>query len=107
MSRKLEIFEDILTNAYDNDKFVAFMQEFLSNMELIAPKAYIQKISANFMYYVAGYYHIGNYTGNDNNKIAVFSVALRKGDSVERARTMQRNFSRRRGTQIPHIYKRM
>lgn len=91
MSRKSEIFEKVLTQAYDNDIFVNFVQEFLNNVELVAPTAY-KKVYNNFSYYVDGYYHIGNYTGNDGNKIAVFSVALNKGDSVERARTMQRNF---------------
>ena len=91
MSRKSEIFESVLTSAYDNNAFVGFVQELLNNVELVAPKAY-KKIYNNFSYYVDGYYHIGNYTGNDGGKIAIFSVALKKGDSVERARTMQRNF---------------
>ena len=91
MSRKSEIFENVLTQAYDNGVFTNFVQEFLNNVDLVAPTVY-KKVYNNFSYYVDGYYHIGNYTGNDGNKIAVFSVALRKGDSVERARTMQRNF---------------
>lgn len=91
MSRKSELFEKVLINPYDNGEFVRFIKEFLNNIELVAPNSY-QKIYNNFSYYVDGYYHIGNYIGSDNNKIAVFSVALRKGDSVERARTMQRNF---------------
>ena len=91
MSRKAEIFENVLTNPYDNGVFANFVQEFLNNVELVAPSSY-KKVYNNFSYYVDGYYHIGNYTGNDGNKIAIFSVALRRGDSVERARTMQRNF---------------
>lgn len=91
MSRKSELFEKVLINPYDNGEFVRFIEEFLNNIELVAPNSY-QKIYNNFSYYVDGYYHIGNYIGSDDNKIAVFSVALRKGDSVERARTMQRNF---------------
>ena len=87
MSRKSEIFEKVLTGAYDNSVFVNFVQEFLNDMEPVAPTAY-KKVYNNFSYYVDGYYHIGNYMGSDGNKIAVFSVALRKGDSVERARTM-------------------
>lgn len=91
MSRKKDIFEKVLTNAYNSDAFVGFIQELLNDIELVAPTTY-NKVYNNFSYYVDGYYHIGNYTGNDGNKIAVFSVALKKGDSVERARTMQRNF---------------
>lgn len=91
VSRKTEIFEKVLTNSYDNSVFINFVQEFLNNVELVAPSTY-KRVYNNFSYYVDGYYHIGNYTGNDGNKIAIFSVALRRGDSVERARTMQRNF---------------
>lgn len=91
VSRKSEIFEKVLTGAYNHSVFVNFVQEFLNNIALVAPTAY-KKVFNNFSYYVDGYYHIGNYTGNDGNKIAIFSVALKKGDSVERARTMQRNF---------------
>ena len=82
MSRKSEIFESVLTSAYDNNAFVGFVQELLNNVELVAPNAY-KKVYNNFSYYVDGYYHIGNYTGNDGGKIAIFSVALKKGDSVE------------------------
>lgn len=91
MSRKTDIFENVLTTAYNNDAFVGFIQELLNDIEMVAPTTY-NKVYNNFSYYVDGYYHIGNYTGNDGNRIAVFSVALKKGDSVERARTMQRNF---------------
>lgn len=91
MSRKSEIFENVLTQAYDNGVFTNFVQEFLNHVDLVAPTVYT-KVYNNFSYYVDGYCHIGNYTGSDGNKIAIFSVALRKGDSVERARTMQRNF---------------
>lgn len=91
MSRKSEIFESVLTSAYNNNDFVRFVQELLNHVELVAPNT-TQFVSNNFYSYIAGYYHIGNYMGNDGNKIAIFSVALRSGDSVERARTMQRNF---------------
>jgi len=91
VSRKAEIFEKVLTQPYENGMFIHFIQEFLNHVILVAPTSY-KRVYNNFSYYVDGYYHIGNYTGNDGNKIAIFSVALQKGDSVARARTMQRNF---------------
>lgn len=91
MSRKTDIFEAVLTNPYSHSSFVDFVREFLNDMEMVAPTQY-KKIYNNFSYYVDGYYHIGNYQGDNGEKIAVFSVALKKGDSVERSRTMQRNF---------------
>lgn len=91
MNRKLDIFENVLTNPFDNDQFVGFVREFLNNVELVAPTKYNKEYS-NFSFYVDGYYHIGNYKSEDGDKIAVFSVCLNKGDTVERARSMQRNF---------------
>lgn len=91
MSRKTDIFEAVLTNPYNHSSFVDFVREFLNDMEMVAPTQY-KKIYNNFSYYVDGYYHIGNYQGDNGEKIAVFSVVLKKGDSVERSRTMQRNF---------------
>lgn len=91
MSRKTDIFEAVLTSPYNHSSFVDFVREFLNDMDMVAPTQY-KKIYNNFSYYVDGYYHIGNYKGDNKEKIAVFSVALKKGDSVERSRTMQRNF---------------
>lgn len=91
MNRKLEIFENVLTSPFDNDAFVGFVRELLNNVELVAPTKYNKEYS-NFSFYVDGYYHIGNYISDDNDKIAVLSVCLNRGDTVERARGMQRNF---------------
>lgn len=91
MSRKTDIFEAVLTNPYNHNSFVDFVREFLNDMDIVAPTQY-KKVYNNFSYYVDGYYHIGNYQGDNGEKIAIFSVALKKGDSVERSRTMQRNF---------------
>lgn len=91
MNRKSEIFEQVLTSPFDNDTFVGFIREFLDNIQLVAPTNYNKEYS-NFSFYVDGYYHIGNYISDDKDKIAIFSVCLKKGDTVERARGMQRNF---------------
>lgn len=91
MSKKTEIFEQVLTQPFNNDNFVGFVREFLNIVEMVAPTRFLPERS-NFSFYVAGYNHIANYAGNDGNKIAIFSVALNKGDTVERARGIQRNF---------------
>lgn len=91
MSRKQEIFQAVLTSPYNNDNFVSFVREFLNNVEMVAPNRYVE-VRSNFSFYVNGYYHIGNYISDDGDKIAVISVCLNRGDTVERARGMQRNF---------------
>ena len=91
MSRKQEIFQTVLTNPYNHDSFVGFIREFLNGIEIVAPNRYIE-VKSNFSFYVDGYYHVGNYVSDNGDKIAVISVCLNRGDTVERARGMQRNF---------------
>lgn len=91
MNRKQEIFEGVLKKAYVHDDFVGFTREFLNDIQLVAPTKYNKEYS-NFSFYVDGYYHIGNYKTDDGDVIAVLSVNLHKGETVERARSMQRNF---------------
>lgn len=88
---KIEKFEKVLTSAYKNAEFVEFVREFFNIVDMVAPTRYNKEYS-NFSLYVDGYYHIGNYISDDGDKIAIFSVCLNKGDTVERARGMQRNF---------------
>ena len=49
MNRKLEIFEKVLTNPFDNDQFVGFVREFLNNVELVAPT----KITKNIVIFLS------------------------------------------------------
>ena len=91
MNRKQEIFEKVLKNSYEHEEFVGFVKEFLTKTELVAPNRYEEEKS-NFSTFVNGYYHIGNYISDNLDKIIILSVCLNKGDTVERARGMQRNF---------------
>ena len=91
-------FEKTLKSAYNHTDFISFINEFLSGksdpncgIKSIAPDFY-QEERSNFSYYVDGYYHIGYYNSEENQKILLLSVCLKKGETVERARSMQRNF---------------
>ena len=60
MNKKLEDFEKVLSNKYDNDSFVGFVKEFFNDVKLVAPTFFNTNVGSNFFYYVQGYYHIGN-----------------------------------------------
>jgi len=76
------------------DTFVPFTRELLTDETMVAPNKYNKEYS-NFSYHIAGYTHIANYYGSDRKKVSIFAVELKKGESVERARSMQRNFVKR------------
>lgn len=91
LEQKRKIFEETLTKAYDHDKYVMFLRELLDNMKLVAPNQ--DKEPYNTFYAAVDHYrHIGNYVGEDHNKVALFSVCLHNDKNLENARSMQRAF---------------
>lgn len=89
--QKRKIFEGTLTQAYDHDRYVQFLRELLDNMQLVAPNKEVKPWNT-FSAAIDHYRHIGNYVGEDNNKVALFSVCLRNDKNIENARSMQRSF---------------
>lgn len=89
--QKRIIFVDTLTKEYNHDKYVLFLKELLDNMKLVAPAKEIKPYNI-FSAAIDHYRHIGNYTGEDNNKVALFSVCLANDKNLENARSMQRAF---------------
>lgn len=89
--QKRKIFEATLTEAFDHDRYVKFLRELLDNMQLVAPNREVKPWNT-FSAAVDHYRHIGNYIGEDNNKVALFSVCLKNDKNLENARSMQRAF---------------
>lgn len=92
MDGKRVILENTFTKAYDSESFTKFIKEFFNNCTIVS-KVYKDYWNwSEFAYYMNCYTHIGNYIDDNKNKIAIFSVELKKNRNVERARSMQRNF---------------
>lgn len=89
--QKRKIFEATLTEAFDHDRYVQFLRELLDNMQLVAPNREVKPWNT-FSAAVDHYRHIGNYIGEDNNKVALFSVCLKNDKNLENARSVQRAF---------------
>ena len=94
MGRKQEIFESVLTSAYDHNRFVDFSREIITGLNL---KRYdIENKPYNtFSNFIARYFQIGDFIDPEDNTVGIFSVELKRGESVERARTAQRTFVKR------------
>jgi hypothetical protein len=86
-----EIVKNTFENPFDKIKFIGFVKNLLNSIEEapfsykgnFIPDAYDQSVST--------LERIGKYTDGEH-KIDILVVKLRKETSIERARTMQRNF---------------
>ncbi|MBQ6974924.1 MAG: hypothetical protein IJQ16_00010, partial [Selenomonadaceae bacterium] len=85
MSRKQQIFEDVLQGAYSLEKFARFSRELFTGLNIYSNNS--KKPPQNFSEHIKEYYVLGR-----QDDIAVLAVNLQKNKSVERARSVQRNF---------------
>ena len=60
--KKQELFIDVLTNPYNHQAYVRFLQEFLNKMQLVAPRKF-NKAYGSVSNVIEGHFHIGNYAG--------------------------------------------
>ena len=85
------IIRETFESSFDHNKYFRFTRELLNNIEedpFIYQGNYIPDA---FKDYITQYERLGKYNIGEN-RIDVLVVNLRKETSVERARTMQRNF---------------
>ncbi len=91
IEKKRQIFEETLTEVFDHERYLKFLRELLPNIQMVAPNREVPPYNT-FSAAVEHYRHIANYTGEDNSKIALFSVCLKNDKNLENARSMQRAF---------------
>lgn len=85
LTLKQQIFEEVLQSAYSIEKFVRFSREFFTDLRIASTRP--QKPPQNFSEHIKEFYALGK-----QNDVAVLAVNLQKNKSVERARSVQRNF---------------
>ncbi|MHB8232893.1 MAG: hypothetical protein ACYDDB_08335 [bacterium] len=86
-----KLVKETFENPFDKEKFILFIKNLLNHIE---EKTFI--LSGNYIKdayekYISSYERIGKYNDGEHD-IDVLIVRLKKETSIERARTMQRNF---------------
>jgi len=92
MDAKLQILTETFENEFSMHAFTRFTREFFNTIEIVNPDKKNINFLSEYAFYIASHTHVANYTDSERNRIAIFAVELRSGRSIERARSMQRNF---------------
>lgn len=92
MDAKLQILTETFENEFSMHMFTRFTREFFNTIEIVNPDKKNINYLSEYAFYIASHTHVANYTDSERNRIAIFSVELKSGRSIERARSMQRNF---------------
>jgi hypothetical protein len=88
---KLTILKDTFENQFNLDRFKKFTREFFNEPEML-PDNRRTGIWREYDNHINSYYTIAKYTDSENNNLIVLAVELKKDGSIDRARSMQRNF---------------
>jgi len=88
---KLRLLKEILENEFSIESFQRFTREFFNGPNML-PLKRDDRIWLEYKNSIDAYYKIANYKDRDKNKMLILAVELKKGSTVERARSLQRNF---------------
>jgi len=78
-------------NSFNKENFILFLKNLLKSFEEKTFKYQGQYIPDSFKEYINSFERIGKYN-NDDKEIDLLIVELKKGHSIERSRSLQRNF---------------
>ena len=94
MSMKSELFIKTFENPFEIGQYKIFAKEFFNSLEWIRPDKFMEDgwNWSEFSFYIKGYYHLANFTGNDKSQIAVFAVEMKNYKNIDKSRSAQRNF---------------
>jgi hypothetical protein len=87
----IKLIRETFENTFEKERYVGFVKNLFNKISLDAFEYYGQYIPEAFKPYISKYERIGKYTTEDK-RIDILIVYLNKETSIERARTMQRNF---------------
>ncbi|ODS33594.1 MAG: type IIS restriction/modification enzyme - site-specific DNA methyltransferase (adenine specific) [Candidatus Scalindua rubra] len=89
----INLIRETFQNTFDKGRFSKFIKELLNHIEETPTTVYRGNIIPDaYKPYINTLDRIGKYGDVDENKIDILIIHLKKETSLERARTMQRNF---------------
>jgi len=88
---KLSILKDTFEKQFNIERFKKFTREFFNEPEML-PENRRTGIWKEYSNHINSYSTIAKYTDSENNNLIVLAVELKKDGSMDKARSMQRNF---------------
>ncbi len=87
----INLIKETFENPFEKERYVKFVKNLFNKISLEPFEYYGQYIPDTFKQYINKYERVGKYVSEDK-RIDILIVFLNKETSIERARTMQRNF---------------
>lgn len=92
MATKQQLLIDTLEQPFEMEQYIKFVTEFFNTIKTNAHIQTNEKVWGEYREHIKSYTKIGRYIDENNKKIDIWAVELCSEGSVERARSLQRNF---------------
>lgn len=92
MVTKQQLLIDTLEQPFEMGQYIKFVTEFFNTINTNAHIQTNEKVWGEYREHIKSYTKIGRYIDDNNKKIDIWAVELCSEGSVERARSLQRNF---------------
>jgi len=90
--QSINAVRETFESSFDRTRFIRFIRNLLNEYEAAEISRTGNYIPDAYSNYVSKYERIGKYADSDDKRIDILIVHLKKETSIERARSMQRNF---------------
>lgn len=84
-----KLIKETFNQSYSHDRFRKFIRELTKNYE---DRNTSGQVPNNFKDSIKSVFRVGKYVDAERNEIEILAVTLAKDTSLDRARTLQRNF---------------
>lgn len=88
---KINLLEETFKNPFNIDSFRRFTREFFNEPEMLRESRRIG-IPREYTDHINAYYTLAKYEDSQGNNLIVLAVELKRHTSIDRARSIQRNF---------------
>lgn len=88
---KINILKETFEKRFDIERFKKFTREFFNEPEMFKEIRHTG-IWKEYADHINAYYTVAKYIDNEDNNLIVMAVELKRNTSIDRARSMQRNF---------------
>ena len=86
MDAKLLLLKETFESEFSMERFERWTKEFFNKVQIVAPYKKNINYLSEFAFQIESHSHVADFTDSEKNKIAVLSVELKRGRSIERAR---------------------
>lgn len=89
---KQQLLQETLNQSFEMERFVRFVSEFFNDVQMTNQYVPDVRIWGEYREQIKSFTRVGRYIDSNKKKVDIFAIEVSRESTVERARSLQRNF---------------